>query len=55
MVTVLAPVIGYDKAASIAKQAYASGRTVREVALEQSGLSAEKLNELLDQASQAGQ
>ena len=55
MVTVLAPAIGYDKAAAIAKQAYASGRTVREVALEQSGLSAERLNELLDPASQAGQ
>ena len=35
MVTSLAPVIGYDKAAAIAKEAHASGRTVREVALEQ--------------------
>src|SRR5206468_5117381 len=38
MCTSLAPVIGYDKAAKIAKVAYETGRTVREVALEQSGL-----------------
>ena len=35
MCTALAPVIGYDKAAKIAKVAYETGRTVREVALEQ--------------------
>ena len=35
MVTALAPRIGYDDAAAIAKEAWASGRTVREVALEQ--------------------
>ena len=52
MCTSLAPVIGYDNAAAIAKQAFAEGRTVREVALEKSGLDAEKLNELLDPASQ---
>ncbi len=52
MCTSLAPVIGYDNAAAIAKQAYAEGRTVREVALEKSGLDADKLNELLDPASQ---
>ena len=39
MVTSLAPVIGYDKAAAIAKEAHVSGRTVREVALEQEVLS----------------
>jgi len=52
MCTSLAPVIGYDNAAAIAKQAYAEGRTVREVALEKSGLDADQLNELLDPASQ---
>ncbi len=52
MCTSLAPVIGYDNAAAIAKQAYAEGRTVREVALEKSGLDADNLNELLDPASQ---
>ncbi len=54
MATVLAPVIGYEKAASIAKEAYASNRTVREVALEKSGIPEEKLTALLDPASQVG-
>jgi fumarate hydratase, class II len=48
MCTALAPEIGYDKAAKIAKVAYESGRTVREVALEISGLDKRKLDELLD-------
>ncbi|MEM7007878.1 MAG: class II fumarate hydratase [Thermodesulfobacteriota bacterium] len=48
MCTSLAPVIGYDNAAKIAKEAYATGKTVRQVALEQKVLPAEKLNELLD-------
>jgi fumarate hydratase, class II len=55
MVTVLAPVIGYDKAAAISKEAYASGRTVRAVALEKSGLIEARLNELLNPATQAGE
>ena len=33
MVTALAPALGYDRAAQLAKQAFESGRTVREVAL----------------------
>jgi fumarate hydratase class II len=48
MVTALAPVIGYDKAAVIAKKAHESGRTVREVAAEEAGLSEDDLGELLD-------
>ena len=52
MCTALAPVIGYDKAAKIAKVAYESGRTVREVALEVSGLDKNKIAELLDARSQ---
>ncbi len=48
MCTSLAPVIGYDNAAKIAKEAYATGKTVREVALEKNVLPASKLNELLD-------
>jgi fumarate hydratase class II len=52
MCTVLAPVIGYEKAASIAKEAYRSGRTVREVARETSGIPEEQLNTLLDPRSQ---
>lgn len=52
MCTSLAPVIGYDNAAAIAKEAYASGQTIREVALKSSGLSEDQLNDLLDPASQ---
>ena len=55
MCTSLAPVIGYDQAASIAKKAYESGRTVREVALEVSGLHKAKIAELLDARSQTEQ
>jgi fumarate hydratase class II len=52
MCTALAPLIGYDKAARIAKTAYESGRTVREVALESSGLDKQTLDRLLDPRSQ---
>lgn len=48
MCTALAPEIGYDEAAAIAKESYKTGRTVREIALEKKVLSAERLNELLD-------
>jgi fumarate hydratase class II len=54
MGTALAPEIGYDAAATLVKNAYLTGRTVREVAAEQSGLPAEKLAELLDPVTQAG-
>jgi fumarate hydratase class II len=54
MCTVLAPVIGYEKAAAIAKEAYRTGQTVREVARGMSGLSEDRLNELLDPRSQTG-
>jgi fumarate hydratase class II len=52
MCTALAPVLGYDAAAAIAKKAFQSGKTVRQVALETSGLTAERIAELLDPASQ---
>jgi fumarate hydratase class II len=48
MCTALAPVIGYDQAAAIAKQAHATGRTVREVALAEKVLPEEELKSLLD-------
>ncbi len=51
MCTSLVPVIGYDKSAAIAKKAYAEGKTVRQVAIEDGVLSAEQLNELLDPES----
>jgi fumarate hydratase, class II len=54
MCTVLAPVIGYEKAAAIAKEAYATGRTVREVAREKSGIPEDRLNALLDPRTQTG-
>jgi fumarate hydratase class II len=47
MATALTPEIGYDRAAAIAKEAYETGRTVREVAMEKSGLSAETIADLL--------
>ncbi|GAC1342270.1 MAG: class II fumarate hydratase [Candidatus Dormibacteria bacterium] len=46
--TALAPRIGYDAAAAVAKQAYASGRSVREVARETTDLTDAELAELLD-------
>ena len=46
--TALAPVIGYDAAAAIAKEAAASGETVREVALRRTDLSPERLQAILD-------
>lgn len=52
MCTALAPTIGYDKAADIAKAAYESDRTVREVAQERSGLDARVLDQLLDPEKQ---
>jgi fumarate hydratase class II len=48
LVTALSPVIGYDKAAQIAKMAYAQGRRVRDVAAAQTDLPAEELDRLLD-------
>lgn len=48
LATALAPEVGYDKAAEIAKQAYKEDRTIREVAREQTDLSEEELDDLLD-------
>jgi fumarate hydratase, class II len=48
MATALTTEIGYEKAAAIAKEAAANGRTVREVAIERSGLSSQRIAELLD-------
>ncbi len=48
MVTALNPVIGYEKGAAIAKQAYAQSRTLKDVAGEQTDLSDEELTKLLD-------
>jgi fumarate hydratase class II len=50
LATALAPVIGYDEAAKLAKEALQSGRTIRELALER-GMAADELDRLLDPAS----
>ncbi|HLL97482.1 MAG TPA: class II fumarate hydratase, partial [Rubrobacteraceae bacterium] len=48
LATALAPEIGYDRAAEISKEAYNTGRTIREVAREKTDLSEEELDRLLD-------
>ncbi|MBV8526747.1 MAG: class II fumarate hydratase, partial [Candidatus Dormibacteraeota bacterium] len=48
LATALAPLIGYDAAAAIAKEAYESGRTIREVALERTALGEHELDAVLD-------
>ena len=48
MCTALVPEIGYDAAAKIAKTAYQTGKTVREIAMEQDILPKARLTELLD-------
>lgn len=53
MVTALNPIIGYDNAARIAKQAYAEGRRVKDVAAELTDLSPEDLDRILDAAELA--
>lgn len=50
LVTALNPIIGYMKAAEIAKQAYKEGRPVIEVAAENTDISIEELQTLLDPA-----
>jgi fumarate hydratase class II len=47
LATALAVDIGYDRAAEIAKEAFETDRTVREVAIEKSGLTRERISELL--------
>ncbi|MEA9490853.1 class II fumarate hydratase [Xanthomonas campestris] len=51
LVTALNPIIGYEKAAAIAKRAYKEQRPVLDVAKEDSGLSEAELRRLLDPAA----
>jgi len=51
LATALNPVIGYERAAAIAKRAYAENRPVFDVALEMSGLGEDELRRLLDPAA----
>ena len=48
MVTALSPRIGHDRAAEIAKEAYRTGRTIREVAIQKGVLPARELEKILD-------
>jgi fumarate hydratase, class II len=48
LATALAPEVGYDKAAEISKEAYKTGKTIRDVAREKTDLSEEELDRLLD-------
>jgi fumarate hydratase class II len=50
LATALAPVIGYDDATKLAKEALTSGRTIRELALER-GMDPTDLDRLLDPAA----
>ena len=50
LATALAPEIGYDAAAALAKEALKSGRTIRELAIER-GIAPDRLDQLLDPAS----
>ena len=47
LVTALAPLIGYDRAAQIAKQAHADGTTLREAALTLGYVTAEEFDRLV--------
>jgi fumarate hydratase class II len=54
MVTVLAPRIGYDAAAALAKEAAASGKTIRQVCLDKRILPPAELEKLLEARRQTG-
>ena len=51
MCTSLAPVIGYDNAAKVAKEAFKTGETVREYALRNGLVEPNRLSKLLDATS----
>lgn len=54
LVTALNPVIGYDNAAKVAKEAFKTGRTLKEVALEKKLLSAEEFDLAVDPSKMLG-
>lgn len=55
LATGLVPAIGYDRAATIAKEAYEKKKTVREVALEKQVLPEDELNRILDEMVHGGE
>ncbi|HKJ84230.1 MAG TPA: class II fumarate hydratase [Mariprofundaceae bacterium] len=54
MVTALAPEVGYDRAAALAKQAVEEGKTVRQLCMEHQVLSEERLDALLNPVHMLG-
>jgi fumarate hydratase class II len=48
IVTALVPAIGYDAAAEISKEAFKTGRSIRDVALAKGGIGEKELDEALD-------
>jgi fumarate hydratase class II len=54
MVTALVPALGYDAAAELAKEAWRTGKRVRELCLERNVLPREELERLLDPRRQTG-
>jgi aspartate ammonia-lyase len=50
LVTVLAPYIGYNASAAIAKESVASGRSIREIVLEQNLMAMEELDAIMQPA-----
>ena len=48
MVTSLNPLIGYDKASALAKEAFKTGKTIRELCIEKKVVTEEQLAEALD-------
>jgi fumarate hydratase, class II len=55
LVTALNPLIGYDKAAQIAKKAYAEGRSVKDVAAEMTDIPKDELERILDPGGMIGE
>ena len=51
LVTALNPHIGFDSAASVAKEAYATGKTLREIVLERKLMDAALLDQVLEPLS----
>jgi aspartate ammonia-lyase len=54
IVTALNPVIGYEKATELAKEAYTSGKGILEVIREQGVLTEEQIEEILDPGNLTG-
>ena len=48
LVTALTPYIGYEHAAALAKEAFKTGKTIRQICLEKQILPEDQLNEALD-------